>query len=142
MTPNINHKYIKSKRRGQNRFEYTQMTTRQGIDHLVEIEIHHTEEEEILVEILDKIIEEDNNTIIGMTIEETIIENRGLEIGVVVEIITGILIEVVKTLERTICKVVIMVKIEVGQDNHAAHLEEKREGIEVGQYQDQNQVQV
>ena len=46
-----------------------------------------------MVETLDKIIEGDHDTIIGMTTEEIIIENRGIKIGVEVEIITGILIE-------------------------------------------------
>ena len=32
-----------SKRRGQNRCNYTQMTTGQGTDHLVETETHYTE---------------------------------------------------------------------------------------------------
>ena len=40
-----------SKRRGQNRCNYTQNDYQQDIGHLVEIEIHHTEAEEILVEI-------------------------------------------------------------------------------------------
>ena len=52
------------------------MTTCHGIDHLVETETHHTEVEEMLVEIIHKIIEGGHETIIGMTIEETAIENR------------------------------------------------------------------
>ena len=64
-----------SKRRGQNRHAtMLKMTIRQEIDHLVETEIHLTEAEEILVEILDNIIEEDHKTIIEMTIDKTIRE--------------------------------------------------------------------
>ena len=91
------------------------MTTGQGIDHLAETETHHTEAEEILVEIL----EENHETIIGMTIEEKIIENRGIEIELEVETIAGICTEKEKTLERTIHEVESIVEIGVGQDNHA-----------------------
>ena len=103
------------------------MTNRQGIDHLVEIEIH-LKKTEILEEILDKIIEEYHETIIEMTTDKTIteettewtvIENKGIEIGGAVDIIAGIPIETEKSQERTICKVEIIVGIGVGQDNHA-----------------------
>ena len=47
------------------------MITRQGLDNLVVTETHHTEVEEILVEIIDKIIEGDHETITGMTVKET-----------------------------------------------------------------------
>ena len=45
------------KRKGQNRCNYTKMTTRQGIDNLVETKTHHIDVEEDLVRIIHKIIE-------------------------------------------------------------------------------------
>ena len=69
------------------------MTIGQEKDHLVETQTHHKEVEEDLVRIIHKIIGEDCKTILGMTIEEIIIENRG--IGGIVEVETNaeILIE-------------------------------------------------
>ena len=124
MTPNLNHKYIKVKEGDRIDVSILKMTTGQGIDNLVETEIQHTEVEDILVEILDKIIEGHHEAIIGMTTEKTITENSGTEIGVAVETIAGILKEIKKILGRTIHKVEIIVKIEVGQDNHAPNPEE------------------
>ena len=86
------------------------MTTGQEIDNLVEKETHHTEVYDILVEIIDKIIEGDHKTIIGMIIEETTIKNKDIEIEVEVETITEILIEIEKILGMTICKVEIPVE--------------------------------
>ena len=85
MTPSTNHIYTKVKEEDRIDVTMLKMTIRQGIDHLVEIKIHLTEAEEILVEILGKIIEEDHVTTIEMTIdktitEETIVGNRGTEI--------------------------------------------------------------
>ena len=71
-----------------------------------------------------------------MTIEETIIEKHDTEIKVEVEIIKGILTEIV--LGMTICKVETLVETGVGQDNPASNLEGKTDGIEIGQYQNQN----
>ena len=48
------------------------MTTGQGIDHLVEARTHHIEVEEILVKIIDRITEGEHETILEITIEETI----------------------------------------------------------------------
>ena len=127
MTPNLNHKYIKEKEEDRIDAIITKMTTRQGIDHLVETETHHMEVEEILVEILGKIIEGDHETIIGMTVEETIIENKGIKIGVAIAIIAGIPIQIEKILGRTIHKVEILVEIEIGPDYHAPNLEERRD---------------
>ena len=132
MTPNINHRYIKVKEGDRIDVIILKMTTGQGMDHSVETKTLHTEE--ILVEILDKIIGGDHETIIEMTIEETITENRGTETGVSIETITGIPIETESILERTICKVDIIVEIEVGQDNHAPNLEKKREGTDINQH--------
>ena len=63
------------------------MTTGQEIDCLVETDTHHIEIEEDSVRIINKIIEADHKTILGMTIEETIIENKGIGIEVEVETI-------------------------------------------------------
>ena len=57
-----------------------------------------------MVEIIDKIIEGDYETIIGMTIEETTIENKDTEIEVEVETIAGIPVEIEKILGMTICE--------------------------------------
>ena len=89
MTCNISHRHIKVKEGDRIDAIIHKITTRQGTDHLVETEIHYTEAEEILVETLDKIIEGDHEAILEMTIdktikgeiiEETIRENRGIEI--------------------------------------------------------------
>ena len=85
------------------------MTTRQGIDHLVETETHHTEVDDILVKIIGKIIEGDHEIIIGMTIEETTIENKGIDKEVEVETIA----EIQKVLGMTICEVEALVEIAV-----------------------------
>ena len=55
--------------KGRDRIDATilKMTTRQGMDNLVEIETHYTEVEESLVEVIDKIIEGDHETILEMT---------------------------------------------------------------------------
>ena len=85
-----------------------------------------------MVEIIDKIIEGDHETIIGMTIEETTIQNKDTEIEVSEETITGIPIEIEKILGMTICEVEVIVEIEVGHDNHAPNQEGKTEGTEIG----------
>ena len=100
--------------------------------HLVDTETPHTGAEEILVEIIDKFIDGDHETILGMSTEETVLKNRSIETGVEVETITGILIEIEKLLGMIICKVEIIVEIEVGQDNHAPSLEKKGKGTEIG----------
>ena len=69
MTPNINNKYIKVKEGDRINMTTLKMTARQEIDNLVETETHHTDVEEILVEIIDKIIEGYHGTIIEMSIE-------------------------------------------------------------------------
>ena len=112
------------------------MTTREEIDNLVETETHHIEVEEDSARITHKIIEGDLKTILGMTIEKTIIENKGIEIGVAVETITDILIEVI--LEMTICETEILVETGVEQDNHIPHQEGNIEELAVCQYQDQH----
>ena len=56
MLPNLNHKYIKEKVRDRTDVIKFKMIMRQGIDHYVEIEIHHTEVEEDSVRITHKII--------------------------------------------------------------------------------------
>ena len=139
MTPNLNHKYIKVKEEDRIEATILKITTGQGIDHLIETETHHTEVKEILVEIIDKIIEGETETIRGMTMEETIIENRVIEIGVAVETIAGIPIEIEKILGMTIHEIEIIGEIEIGKDNHIPNQEGKTEGIEMGQCQDQNQ---
>ena len=119
-----------SKRRGQNRCEYTQIdywTRNRSFSK--DRNTSYRGRGNFGRNYRQNYRERDHKTILGMTIEEIIIENRGLEIGVAVEIITGIPIEVEKTLERTIHDIEIIVEIEVGQDNHAPNLEEKREGI-------------
>ena len=135
----FNQKYIIVKEGDRIDAIILKMTTGQGIDPLVEAETHHTEVEEILVEIIDKIIEGDHKTIKGITIEETVIENIGTEIGVEIEPIAEVLIEIEKILGITIHKVEITLEIEIGQDNHGPNHKEKTEGGEIGQYQDQNQ---
>ena len=69
---------------------------------------HHTEVEGISIKLIDKIIEEDHEAILGMTMEETIIKNKVIEIEVKVETITKILIE--KVVRMTICEVEILVE--------------------------------
>ena len=110
MIPNLNHKYIKVKEGHRIDMTILKMTTQQEIDHLVDTDTHHTEVEEILVEIIDKIIDGDHKTPIGMTLEETTIENRDTEIEVEVETITAILIEIEKILGMTFHKVEIIVE--------------------------------
>ena len=83
------------KRRGQNRRNYSQNDYWTKIRPLVETKTHHIELEEDLVRIIHKIIEGEHKTILGMTIEETIIENQGIGIKVEVETITEILTEIV-----------------------------------------------
>ena len=136
MTPNLNHKYIEVKEGDRTDITILQMTTRQGIYHLVETETHHTEVDENLVAIMDKIIEGDHETIIRMTIEETMIENKDTEIGVAVETIAGVPIEIEKILGMTICKAGTLVQAGVGKYNHAPNQEGKTEGIEIGWCQD------
>ena len=69
VTPNISHRYIKVKEEDRIDTITHKITTGQGIDNIVEAEIHHTEVEEIMIEIIDKIIEGDHETVLGMTIE-------------------------------------------------------------------------
>ena len=135
MTLNINLKCTKVKEEDRTDAIMIQMTTGQEIDHLVETEIHHIEVEENLVRIIHKMIEGDLKEILGLTIEEIIIENKGIEIGMEVETIT--LIKIV--LGMTICETEILVEMGVEQDNHVPHLEGKIEEVEVGQCQDQHQ---
>ena len=93
MTPNLNHKYIKVKEGDIIDVTILKMTTRQGIECLIGKETHHIEAEEILVETIGKIIEGDHEIILGMTIEEKTIENKGTEIEVEIETIAEILME-------------------------------------------------
>ena len=83
------------KRRGQNRHNYIQNAYQIRNRSEVETEIHHIEVEEDSVRITHKITKGDPKTILGMTIEEIIIENKSIGIGVEVETITEILIEIV-----------------------------------------------
>ena len=78
------------------------MISRQEIDHLVEIEGHHIEVEEDLARIIDKIIEGDCKTILGITTEEIVIEIKSTGIEVELETITETLTETV--LEMTMCR--------------------------------------
>ena len=97
------------------------MTTRQEIDPLVETATLHTEVEEILVEITDRIIKEDHEIILGMITDETIIgmtigkmitEDKDIEIEVVVVGIgTGVATEIVQ--EKTMHETEILVEIGV-----------------------------
>ena len=93
MTPDLNHKYIKVEEGDRIYVIILKMTTGKGIDHLVEKKTHHTDVEKILVKIIGKTKEGDHKTILGMTIEETTTENKGIEIGVEIETIVVILIE-------------------------------------------------
>ena len=52
------------------------MTFRLGTDHLIEIEGYHIKE--ILVVIIDTFIEGDHDTILEMTMEEIIIQDKGV----------------------------------------------------------------
>ena len=61
-----------------------------------------------------------------MTIDEMITEDNNIKIEAVLEIGAGVPIETEKVLERTIHKVEIIVKIEVGQDNLAPKQEGKK----------------
>ena len=90
--PNLNHKSIKEKEGDRIDVITLKMTIRQEIDHLVQTEIHHIEVEEDSIGIIHKIIGGDLKIILGVTIEETIIENKDVNIEVQVE---GILIEIV-----------------------------------------------
>ena len=92
--PNLNHHYIKENEGDRIDVTTLKITTRREIDHLVETETHNTEVEGILVKIIDKIIEGDLKTILGVTIEETIIESKDIDIEVEVEAITDMLIEI------------------------------------------------
>ena len=60
-----------------------------------------------MVRIIDKIIEGDHETILEVTTEETVIWDKGIEVGVVVEIIVQIMMETV--LWITIEEVVILI---------------------------------
>ena len=81
------------KRRGQNRCNYNHNDFQTEIDHLMGIEGQLLEVEEDLVGIIDKIIEGDSKTILGMTTEETIIEIKCIGIEVEVETIKETLID-------------------------------------------------
>ena len=116
------HKYTKIKEGDRIDVITIKITTGPEIDHLVETETetHPTEVEEILVEIIDKIIEEDHEIILGMitdeiikemTIDQTMTEDNDKEIKVVVEIVTGVVIEIGQ--ERTMCEIEILVEIGV-----------------------------
>ena len=118
MTPNINHKYTKVGEGDRIDATILKMTTEQEIDHLVETETLHTEVEEILVEIIDRIIKEDQEIILGMITGETIIEmtigkmiteDNDVEIEVMVEIDAGVATEIIQ--EKTMCDTKILVKI-------------------------------
>ena len=71
------------------------MAFRQGTYHLVEIEGLYKEVEEIWVRTIDKIIEGDQETILDVTTEETIIQDKGIEIEFTVEIIIETITELV-----------------------------------------------
>ena len=100
MVPNLNLKYIREKERDRIDLITLKMAIRREIDHLIETKTHHIEVEEDLVRIIHKIIEGDCKTILGMTTEETFIENQGIGIEVEVETIAEVHIEIV--LEMTV----------------------------------------
>ena len=89
-----------------------------------------------VIRIIHRIVEGDLKIILGVTIGETIIENKDTEIEVEVETVAGIILEIVPGM--TIHEVEILVEMEVGGDKSAFNLEWKTEGMEIGQYQDQN----
>ena len=134
--PNLNKNYIKEKEGDRTDVITLKMTIRQEIDYLVETEIHNIEVEEDSIGNIHKIIGGSLKIILGVTIEETIIENKDIKIEVEVETIAGILID--RVLGMTIHEVGALVETGVGQDNPAPNLEGKTEGIEIGKYQDQN----
>ena len=64
-----------------------------------------------MVQSIDKIIEGDHETVLGMTIEKIIIENKDIDIEVEVGTIIGIFIE--KVIGMAICKAEILMEIGV-----------------------------
>ena len=85
---NLSHKYTKEKEEDRIDVLIIKMTSRQEIDNLVEIEGHCIEAEEDLARMVDKIMEGDHKTILGMTTEEKIIEIECIGIEVELETIT------------------------------------------------------
>ena len=74
--------------------------------------------------VTDKIIEETAIEVaIGKIMNEIIIENKGIEIGVQVEvgIVTGVITEIVQG--KDLSKVEILVEIGIGKDSHDHNLE-------------------
>ena len=135
MTFNISHKCIKVREEVRTDVITVKMIINQETEHLVETEIHLIEEEEVLVEIIDQITEVDHGviseritdrTIIGMTTdkiiieittgkttEDIVIEIKGLEIGVLVGIVTKTITEIAQ--ERTVSDIENLGETEVGK---------------------------
>ena len=109
---NLSHKYTKETEGNEIDVTIIRMTFRQGIDLLVETEGHHIEAEEILVRIIDKSIEGDHKTILEVTMEETIIQDKDRGIEVVVEIFMDTITETV--LGMTLDERVMLIEIGVG----------------------------
>ena len=135
MRPNLNHKYIKEYEGDRRDIITLKMKSRQGIDGLIETETHLTGIEEDSVRIIHKIREGDLMTILGMTIGETAMEIKGMEIEV--ETIIEILIEIIPGM--TIQETEILGGTGVEEDNQVPHVGEKTEEVVEGQCQDQHQ---
>ena len=116
MTPNLNQKSIKEKEGDRKDVITLKMTIRQEIDCLVERETHtsYRGRGRLNQNYSQNYrgIPQDN---LGVTIEETIIENKDIDIEVELETLAGILIEIV--LGMTIHEVETLVETGVGLDN-------------------------